>query len=180
MTLAVRGLLLWALLLGGASARRQGSDSRAPSQAAPTQSTRPAQPTQVVLTNEHAEGSFPIAPEILASPPPVLALSIPLVINPEKTPFQVFVYLSYQPGLGAKHRVEPVKILLGNVGLYPPDRPGGFLLRASTAFAKLNTASPQPAEVRLLLQMKRIHPTKPWTQVEVTVAPPKWEAEPRP
>jgi len=170
MALAVHGLLIWTLLLGGAYARGQGLDGGAQGQTAPA-------PTLVTLTNDHPEGSFLIAPQILASAPPVLALAMTQVINPDKTAFQVFVYLSYQPGSEEKHSPGPTKILLGNVGLYPPDRPGGILLRSSTAFRKLKAASSNPTDVRLLLEMKRIHETTPWTPVEVTVAPPEWRTE---
>jgi hypothetical protein len=137
MTLAVHGLLIWALFLGGACARGQGLDGGAQGQ---------TEPTRVTLTNDHPEGTFLIAPEILASQSPVLALTMTQVINPAKTAFQVFVYLSYQPGSEEKYRPAPAKILLGNVGLYPPDRPGGFLLPSSTAFRKLKAASSKPTD----------------------------------
>ncbi len=169
MTPAVHGLLIWALLFGGAYARGQSLDGHAD----PKQATL----TPVTLTNDCPEGSFLITPEILASPPAVLALAMTQVVNPAKTPFQVFVYLSYQPSSAEKRGPAPVKILLGNVGLYPPDRPAGFLLRASTAFRKMKGASSKPTEVRLLLEMKRIHARKPWTPVDVTVAPPEWRTE---
>jgi len=167
MALAVHGILIWALFLGGGYARGQGLEGRAQGQT----------PTQVTLTNDHPEGSFLIAPEILASPPPVLALAITQVINPNNTAFQLFVYLSYHPGAEEKRSPVPAKILVGNVGLYPPDHPGGFLLRSSTAFRKLRAANSNPADVRLLLEMKRIHEGTPWTPVEVTVAPPEWRTE---
>jgi hypothetical protein len=167
MTLAVRALLIWALLLGGAHSREQS----------PGFDQKPPAPTRVTLTDDHPEGFFLIPPEILSSPPPVLALNMTQVVNPAETPFQVFVYLSCRPGSGAARQSKAVKLLVGNVGLFPPDRPARFLLRASTAFRKLKATNPNPADVRLLLEMKRIHETKPWTRVEVTVAPPEWRRE---
>ena len=161
-----------ALLLGGASARGQSVYGEAPKPS--------AQPTKVVLTNDHPEGVFIIAPEVLAARPPVLALTFTRVVNPAKTSVQMLVYLSYRPGAGAKSPAAPVKIPLGNVGLYPPDRPAGFLLRASAAFAKIQAASEKASDVRLQLEMKRIHADKPWTPIEVTVAPPEWRDEPGP
>ncbi|HEV2176784.1 MAG TPA: hypothetical protein VGW33_06245 [Terriglobia bacterium] len=165
MTPAVHGLLIWALLFGGLRAGGQSPAGGA---------QRPGTETRVTLSNDHPEGSFLIPPEILAAPPAVLALTMTQVINPAKTAFQIFVYLSYHPGSGEKRRAAPAKILIGNVSLYPPDRPAGFLLRASTAFRKLKAATSKSSDVRLVLEMKRIHPAKPWTPVEVTVAPPEW------
>lgn len=168
MTPAVCGLLFWALLLGGARAMGQGLGG--------DQHQRQAAPTRVTLTNERPAGYFPLDPETLASAPPILGVTITRVVNPGKTPFQVFVYLSYQSGAG---RTEPEKIRIGNFGLYPPDRPAGFLLRSSQAFRKLKSLSSSPTDVRLLLEMKRIHGTRPWTSVEVTVAAPEWRRETR-
>jgi len=168
MTPTVQGLLIWALLFGGARSGRQSLDGGA---------QRPGQPTRVTLTNDRPTGYFPLDPETLASVPPVLAVTITKVVNPGETPFQVFVYLSCQPATGEKGRTEPQKILIGNFGLYPADRPASFLLRASPAFRKLKATSPKPTDVRLVLEMKRIHETKPWTSIEVTVAPPEWQSE---
>jgi hypothetical protein len=85
----------------------------------------------------------------------------------------LFVYLSYQATSGFQ------KILVGNVGFYPPDRPAGFLLRSSRAFAELKRSTTKPSDVRLSLEIKRLHESKPWTQVEITVAPPEWKSEPK-
>lgn len=166
MTLVAYAFTVWVLLSGDALAR-----GRSP---AAYQASGQAAPHRVTLSNDDPEGSFVIPPEILAKPPAVLALTMTQVINPAKTPFQVFVYLSCQPGSAETGRAAPAKILVGNVALYPPDRPAGFLLRASTAFRKLKAARSNPTDVRLLLEMKRIHPAKPWTRVEVTAAPPEW------
>ena len=163
MTRAVHELLIGALLLGGARAGGQGPDS--------DQNQRRGVPTGVTLTSDRPTGYFPLDAERLASAPPILALRITRVVNPGLTPFEIFVYLSYPPGDG---RREAERILIGNFGLYPPDRPAGFLLRASTAFRKLKTTGSKPTEVRLLLEMRRIHPKEPWTTVEVDVAPPEW------
>jgi len=168
VTSAVCGLWLWALLLGGSHAKGQGLDG--------DRGQRQAAPTRVTLTNHRPTGYFPIDPETLASAPPILGVTITRVVNPGKTPFQVFVYLSYQPRTG---RTEPEKILIGNFGLYPPDRPSGFLLRSSRAFRKLKSLSSSPTDLRLLLEMKRIHAKSPWTAVEVTIAPPEWRREVR-
>jgi len=167
MTPAVNGLLIWALLLGGAHRVGRSLDGEA---------QRPREPTPVTLTQERPSGYFPLDRETLASAPPVLAVTIIRVVNPGQTALQIFIYLSYRQRVGEKG-TELRKILIGNVGLYPPDRPAGFRLRASSAFRQLKAASPNPAEVRLRLEMKRIHETRPWTPVEVIVAPPEWQTD---
>jgi hypothetical protein len=153
----VRGLLVGSLVFGG-SVDLSASQVQAES---------------VELTNSQTQGSFAVSPDTLASSPPVLALSFTRVVNPANTPFVVFVYLTYRPG-GAP-RAAPRKILLGNGSLYPADRPGGFRLRTSGPFAKLKAA--KATDVRLVLEMKRLHPAEPWSQVEVTVGPPRWRSE---
>ncbi|MGC2530355.1 MAG: hypothetical protein WA639_21620 [Candidatus Acidiferrum sp.] len=158
----VRGLLIGALFFGG-SGRTEG--------AFPSASQVRAE--AVELTNNRTTGSFAVPADTLASAPPVVALVFPRVINPANTPFVICVYLSYRPGEG---KVEaPLRILLGNGTLYPADRPGGFRLRTSAAFRKLKAAKAR--DVRLLLEMKRLRPTEPWSQVEITVRPPEWRGE---
>lgn len=88
-----------------------------------------------------------------ASSPSVLALHFTQVTNPSRTPFQIFVFLAYQPV--EQGAAGPVKIPLGDVALYPPDRPGGFMVRASGAFPELRAK--KATDVRLVLEMKRLH-----------------------
>lgn len=165
MTLAVHGLLLSALLLGSV---------QPPGPSPGDGSQRPARPASVRLTNDHPTGYFILDPETIASAPPVVAISLTRVVNPGGTPFQLFVYFIYESGAGEKGRT---RIPIGNFSLYPLDRPGGARLRASNAFRQLKVARPKPTDVRLMLELKRIHENRPWTQVEVTVAAPEWRAE---
>jgi hypothetical protein len=162
---AVIGCLLAGALLS--SAALCGGQQADPSQVAP-----------VALTNSQPVVSFAVSPDTLVSTPPVVALSFPHVVNPANTAFSIFVYFSYRSSDSAseKPNTPPEKVLVGNASLYPADRPGGFRLRASDAWAKLKAA--KATEVRLVVEIKRIHPTKPWTQVELSVAPPEWQGEP--
>jgi hypothetical protein len=169
MTLPVHGLLIWALLLGGARAKGPGPDG--------DQDQRQAAPTEVTLTHVRPTGYFPLDAETLASAPTTLVVRITRVVNPGNTPFQVFVYLSYLSGVG---RTEPQRILIGNFGLFPPDHPARFLLRASSAFQKLKATGSKPTDVSLVLEMRRINEAKPWTPIEVVVAPPEWHYKARP
>jgi len=161
MAAASLAFLVGVLLFGGPNAGEQNPDP----------GRIDAKSNGVILTSTRPEGSFPVAAAILASSPPLLALHFTEVTNPSQTPFQIFASLSYKPA----GQTEAVKILLGNAALYPPDRPGGFVLRTSSAFRKLKAS--EPTNVRLVLEMKRIHPQTPWSAVEVTVAPPEWRNE---
>lgn len=163
MVIAVHRLLAGALLFGAIFVVVQET-SRAQNQ---------VPEAQAALTNSRPETSFAVSPETVASSPPMLALSFSRVVNPAQTALQIFVYLSYVSA--EKRESPPLRIPLGNVTLYPADRPGGFVVRASGALGKLRAA--KATDVRLVLEMKRIHPAEPWSQVEVTVAPPQWRTE---
>ncbi|HXJ91988.1 MAG TPA: hypothetical protein VMT20_03805 [Terriglobia bacterium] len=163
MTAAIHGLLIGVLFFGGTRTGEQSSDA----------GQEGMQANGVKLTNTRPEASFPVPAATLASSPPVLALHFTQVTNPSETPFQIFVFLSYRP---AEEGVAgPVRVLLGNGALYPPDRPGGLIMRASSAFRQLKAA--KGMDVKLVLEMKRLHPQTPWSPVEVTVAPPEWRSE---
>jgi hypothetical protein len=126
----------------------------------------------VILTNQLPAGSFPVAPEILASKPPILFLSITRVVNPDMTPFEISVHLLPEN----KNGVSRPRVLVGNFSLYPPDKPGGFQLSAADAFRTLEYGGKEQTEVRLLVEIQRIHETKPWTPIEVTISPPVWRS----
>ena len=167
MTRAVRSLMISVLLCGSA---RAGSPAE-------RQSRTHAVLAPITLTNNRTVGYFPLDAETVERAPSVLALNITRVHNPGDTPIQVLVYLSCRPQTG---RSELKKILIGNAGFYPPDHAAGVVLRASTAFRELKTARVRPSDVRLLLEMRRIDEAKPWTPVEVTVAPPEWRDQASP
>ena len=162
----MHALLIWALFLGVLYAHGQSPGG---------QSKPRGEPAHITLTNDQPTGSFPLNPETLASAPSVLTITLTEVVNPDKLPFQIFVYLSYHSQSGEEVSTVEKKILIGNFGLYPPDHPASFHVRSSTAFRALKSSGSKPSEVRLLLEMRRIHETSPWTPVEATVAPPEWQ-----
>jgi hypothetical protein len=131
--------------------------------------------SSIILTNDRPVGSFSVAAETLASAPPILSLSIPKVMNPDKTPVEILVYFARSE----KGSTQLEKVPISNFSLYPADHPAGFLMRASGAFHKLAATGPASAtsEVRLVLEMKRIQEAKPWTRIAITVAPPQWRSE---
>lgn len=132
------------------------------------------QPASVTLSNNAPSASFPVSDAILQSAPPVLALRVSRVVNPSALAVHLLVYLTY----GGQAHASPQKILIGDVGFYPPDRPAGFLLRSSRAFDQLKAVHPHPVDVRLLLELRRLHQTQPWSPVQLTVAPPEWRSAP--
>ncbi len=127
------------------------------------------------LTSDHPAESFAIPPETLRNAPPVVVIQVTKVANPGGTPFQIFVYLSYRSTPGQKQAEE---IPIGNVGLFPANRPAGFLLRASSAFEQLKATASSTTDVCVFVELKPLHKTDRLTSVEVTVAPPQWKAEP--
>lgn len=157
----VGGVLVGSLFLGGVCAQGKRPESGQ------------EQAASIELTNSHPKSSFAVSADVLARSPSVVALSFTRVVNPARTAFAIFVYLSYRPPEAVD--AAPLKILVGNGSLYPADRPGGFLLRVSAAFGKLKAA--KATDVRLVLEMRRIHPAEPWFQVEVTAAPPQWRSQ---
>ena len=125
----------------------------------------------VTLSHQHTVAHFDVGPQILASQPPILFLSITKVVNPQRTPFEIVVSLSHTPTGTARG----ANILVGNVSLYPPDRPAAFQLDASKAFRQLeSTGVASASKIELRVELRRIHQTEPWTPVQLTVAEPEW------
>ena len=137
--------------------------------------TAPVAPLK--LTEDHPSGSFVIAPATIAAAPPILSVSITQVMNPEKTPVEIFVYLvRWDEG-----PMPAERILMGQFGLFPPDHPASFTLRSSAAFQKLRAsgAASQTSKILLMLELKPISGKKSLTNVELTMAPPEWHTEKR-
>jgi hypothetical protein len=173
MTPAVSGLLIGVLLFCSFRAGGQGPDS---------QNRDVAGPTPVTLTSERPTGFFPLRPETLTDARPILALTITKVVNPQQLGLGISVYLSFSPvpsSGGPKEQPRGEKILIGNFSLYPPDHPAGFRLRASEAVRQLQGAGAHAklADVRLLIEMKRVHEKTPWAPVELVIAPPEWQQD---
>lgn len=86
-------------------------------------------------------------------------------------PVDFFVYLN-DPNTGDR------KKLIGNFALYPPDRGGKFLLNPQEAVRSYRTGT-RSEDARLVLEMKRVDESRPWTPIEVTVGPPIWNRNTR-
>lgn len=134
-------------------------------------------PGEVTVTDRHTEGFFTVPQKILNEPPPVLRLRVTKVVNPDNTAFQIVISLS--AGAEREKGAVGTSIPLGHVGLFPADRPGAFLLRDTAAFEKLKASLPtgKRGSAKLMVNIERLHENKPWTRVEVTIAPPEWIAD---
>ena len=173
--LFLTALMTWALCFSGAncgSARVQGPQTR---ESKPAESPAPSVTlTAATLTAEQPIASLPLTARVLTSGAEVLEVTITKVVNPSQTPVSVFVSFS----VGEKGTPEARQISLGSFSLYPPDQPGKFLLNAKSALreAPISDAIAKGRAVRLVLEMKRIDVTKPWTPVELTIAQPTWRS----
>ena len=91
--------------------------------------------------------------------------------------FSIFVYLEWTRPTASPHATQ--KTLLGKFTAYPADQPGSFLLRASKGFERLKRmgANLGADQTVLFLEMKRVHPNKPWAPIRVTIGPVRWRTE---
>jgi hypothetical protein len=124
----------------------------------------------VILTARQTTASFAVLPDVLAHRPATLFISIPKVVNPDKSPFQIFVYLERNEKDTSK------RVLVGNFSPYPPDEPGGFRLSTTDSFRKLgDVAGSEGSNPKLVIDMRRMHQTDRWNSLQVTIAPPEWQ-----
>ena len=125
----------------------------------------------VTLTAQQTSASFPVLPDILARRPGTLFISIPKVVNPDKSPFEILVYLV------RNEKDRRKKFLVGNFSPYPTDKPGGFRLSTTDSFRKLgDILHSEDGNTTILIEMARMHATDRWNSLEVTIAPPEWQA----
>ncbi|MBC8029112.1 MAG: hypothetical protein H7Z16_03295 [Pyrinomonadaceae bacterium] len=166
--LILTALMMWVLGFVGTdcgSAKAPGSQSR------DTKIDEPLAAPPVVLTDKQPKGSWGVASDVLAGDEEILEVAITKVVNPGKTPVSIFVYLANTE----KGKANGEPILVGNFSLYPPDRPGKFLLSAAPALRKVSATS-KGGNMVLEFEMKRLDEQKAWTPVELNIAPPKWRA----
>ncbi|HLH09122.1 MAG TPA: hypothetical protein VKW78_17930 [Terriglobales bacterium] len=124
----------------------------------------------LLLTGDRPSGSFFVSRATLDADPTTVTIELTNVVNPKQTPLGFFVYL-----VDPEHSDR--RKLLGNFALYPADRPGKFLLKAAEA-VRWYRSQRTGADARLAIEIKRLDESKPWTGVEVRVAPPKWTKGP--
>ena len=169
--LILTALMMWALAFAGTDC---GSAKAPGPQAREVTKDESAVVPAVVLTDKQPNRSLGVKTDELASDAEILEVSITKVVNPGMTPVSIFVYLANTE----KGKADGEPTVVGNFSLYPPDRPGKFLLSVAPALRKVSSAakSSQDAEVQLVFEMKRVDETKAWTTMELTIAQPKWRA----
>jgi hypothetical protein len=127
----------------------------------------------ITLSDIHPSGSFPLSAGTIAAVPAILRLSVIKVDNAAATPVVIYVNVVVQAG-GAESPSN-YQAAVGNFSLYPPDHPAGFALDATNAFRALRPhLAAQSGSARLVLEMRRLNPKRPWTPVALTIAPPEW------
>lgn len=131
--------------------------------------------SQLTLTDKQPLSRMQIPPSVRAAPQPYLEIPVSRISNPQATGISIYVYLEWTRAGGPAE-----KIVLGNFAPYPANQAGTFMLSASTGFEKLKQmgASLEQDHVVLLLELKRLHPNRSWTPVQVTIAPVRWQSRP--
>jgi hypothetical protein len=139
----------------------------------------PVAESVATLSDRSPEARIRIERSVLADAPAVLELTLTKVDNKQRTPFSIFVSIVWF------QRGEPWadprgKLRIGQFSVHPSDSPGTYLLRSSGAFAHLSelAVDPESVDFALLLEMERVSESQPWTHVTVSIAEPRWRAEP--
>lgn len=127
-------------------------------------------PPMIKLTSENPNGGFAIKANTIPSTADVLEIPITKVVNPSQIPLSVYVYLS---GNQEKSEREIKRIQIGSFSIYPPDRPGKFLLSPPQSLRKLLPS----AELQMTFVLKRVDESKPWSHVEIEVGRPTWRSD---
>lgn len=170
-------LMIWALSFSGSncgSARVQSPPNveQSPQQTPPNPERKEAGPVQptIKLSTDAPNGSFALDPNLIPPSADVLEISITKVVNASQTPVSIFVYLDDNE---EKSDRDVERVPLGSFSLYPPDRPGKFLLPVPLSRRKLMPGS----KVLMTFELKRVDETKPGTKVEVEMSPPNWRSD---
>ena len=159
-------------VVGGSCGSARVQEQAPPQRPAPTPEpeltlTPPAAPT-ATLTNEHPTATFTAYPD-LNDPPTILEVSVTKVVNPTLKPVTIFVYLS---PVSQKADATRAKFAVGNLSLYPADRPAKFMLDPATAFRKAAETkdAANTKEWLVTYELEKRAEQEP-AQVEVTIAP---------
>jgi hypothetical protein len=138
----------------------------------------PKHAASITLTDRRPAAFFRVSRETVSDAPPVLHVLVPRVVNPAGTALLVEVYFTVEPAGGAA-ALPPRRISVGHFAFFPANRGSGYVMNTSTAFRELKSMSAANEEIRLWFELRRLHPEKPWTKVEVSIAPPEWKTTAR-
>ena len=154
-------LMIWALCLSVANCGSANVQS-------PQHVERPAAtptPPMITLTSKTPYGGFDITTDLIPPGADVVEIAITKVLNPQHTALSLTVYLDDKQG---SSETDAEKNVLGSFNLYPPDRPGKFLLPFPPSLNKLRPS----VKARMIVVLKRLDETKPWNEVEAEVSRP--------
>lgn len=132
--------------------------------------------SEVTLSEMQPLARIQLPASIRAAPLPILEVPVVKISNPQEMSFSIFASLEWRRYSRGSAGNE--KIPLGNFTVYPPDRTGSYMLRASTAFEDLKAmgADLSRDQVFILLEMKRTNPNRPWSAVRVEIGPLRWRS----
>jgi hypothetical protein len=133
--------------------------------------------SEVTLTETQPAARIRLPASIRAAPAATLEVPVVRISNPQEMSFSIFASLEWRRPAQASTGNE--KIQIGVFTVYPPDRTGSYMLRASTAFEKLKAMGVDLGrdQVVILLEMKRTNPNKAWSAVQVEIAPLRWKSD---
>ena len=126
------------------------------------------------LTSQQPVASVRVAPNVVAEGRDILEVPVIEVRNPRQTPIEISVYFS-SVGKGSP---KEGRIEVGSFSLYPADRPGNFLIRATKALETLRTKGWEPgSELSLIFEMRPVRENEGWGDVAVTIGEVKWRQD---
>jgi len=169
-------LVVWSTVLPACS---HSANVGIPVQRGQAQNASPELPVPISkplkLTSQQPVASIQVAPNIVTEGRDILEVSVIEVSNPRQTPIEISVYFSpAQKGSTDKED----RIAVGSFSLYPADRPGNFLIRATKALETLRTKGWEPgSELPLVFEMRRVRENEDWADIAVTIGEIKWRPD---
>ena len=132
-------------------------------------STATPERSSLVLTDKNPTGSFSFDPSQKRAGAEILELTVTKVVNPSMTPVTISVSLVVNGDAGT---TDSKKVKIGDFTLYPPDRPGKFMLSATPVWFEVSKRSKE-AKYKIVVDMERADKTKPWTSIAVEFKDPE-------
>ena len=92
---------------------------------APSKKESTAKRSSIVVSDRNPTGAFALEADLPKAETDVLEVTVSRVVNPSMTAVNVSVYFAAEK---SQSQSNSEKVLVGSFTLYPPDRPGKFLL----------------------------------------------------
>lgn len=128
--------------------------------------------SSVHLTHVRTMATIPVPSAALQRHPSLLILPITHITNESLAPISVYAYLTWSDPAGGEGLA---RLLLGQISVFPANRPGTFTIRLPQEFQDLLKRSPdiQQRSPSLVLELRPIH-DQPLPTMELTVGPVEW------